>query len=287
MYIILWYTMVIERNTDLEIFFSGENLYGEDFDEIKIKTWYEEEINAYSDIGSGNFSEKYIYSYHGINWYHGFSRFIKNKNQMRVLAIGGYFGDELLPIIDHVSEILILEPSSSFPFHSLNNINIQYIQANYSGKIPIESDSIDLITCFGCLHHIPKISIIIDEINRIIKPKGIVMIREPIISMGDWTKTRKGLTKNERGIPRHILKSILVKSKFNILYERMCFFSINSYFLRVMSYLNVRLYNSVFFVYFDDFICNIPPWKVCYHPRYLLKKIQPTSIFFVLQKQEE
>ena len=72
----------------------------------------------------------------------------------------------------------------------------------------------DLIVCFGALHHIPNVSRIIGEFYRCSEKGGYVLMREPIISMGDWTKKRKGLTRRERGIPLKILRDIIALIRF-------------------------------------------------------------------------
>jgi SAM-dependent methyltransferase len=275
--------MVVNDKFEIEKDLSGDFLYGEDFNDAQTEQWFREEINAYASIGRENHGG-YQYSYHGVNIYHGFKHLPKNKEKIRVLSIGGYYGDELLPIIEKISEIFILEPSNSFINKTLNNVKITYLMADPSGKIPIETNSIDLITCFGALHHMPKIMPILGEINRTLKPNALAMIREPIVSMGDWSKKRIGLTKNERGIPLNIFRQSILNNNFNIIHERLCFFLLSSYLVRLFSHLKISLYNFVFFAFWDDLVCNQIPWNIRYHPQTLIKKIQPSCVFFVIQK---
>lgn len=50
---------------------------------------------------------------------------------------------------------------------------------NYDGvNIPAKNNSVDLITCFQSLHHIPNKMNTIKEIARVVKKNGIVIIRE-------------------------------------------------------------------------------------------------------------
>ena len=278
---------MVGNNSEFEKYFTGEFLYGEDFNEIQTKQWFDEETNTNTNIGTKDCSY-YSYSYHGINIYHGFKHLLKNKEKIRVLSIGGFYGDELIPKIREISEIFILElPNFKLPNPNINpvqkNVKITYLEAVPSGKIPVENESIDLITCFITLHHLPKLKPTLNEINRSLKPKGIVMIREPIESLGDWRKYRKGLTKNERGIPIKILRNAILKSNFSILYERLCFFTPNSC---LIGSLKIQLYNSIFFAFLDDLVCNYFPWKIRYHPKNLLQKIQPSCVFYILQKKQ-
>lgn len=47
-----------------------------------------------------------------------------------------------------------------------------------SPHIPLETGSIDLITCIMSLHHIPDVEGMITEIKRVLSPDGLVVIRE-------------------------------------------------------------------------------------------------------------
>ena len=64
--------------------------------------------------------------------------------------------------------------------HSDNNYtDITFTQ--YDGKIlPFSDNSFDLITCLMVLHHIPidNLYILMSEINRVMKPNGILILRE-------------------------------------------------------------------------------------------------------------
>jgi SAM-dependent methyltransferase len=61
--------------------------------------------------------------------------------------------------------------------------NITFSQ--YDGRIlPYSNKSFDLITCLMVLHHIPdnNLNILMSEINRVMKPNGVVIIREHDVS---------------------------------------------------------------------------------------------------------
>ena len=81
-----------------------------------------------------------------------------------------------------------------------------------------------LVTCFGVLHHIPNVSFVMSELGRVLEPGGVMLLREPVISMGDWRKPRRGLTKRERGIPLHLLQRIAVESGFEVIKQSLCMF---------------------------------------------------------------
>ncbi len=47
-----------------------------------------------------------------------------------------------------------------------------------TGGLPFTSKYFSLITCFQVLHHIEEVSIIINELYRVLKSGGIVVLRE-------------------------------------------------------------------------------------------------------------
>jgi SAM-dependent methyltransferase len=263
----------------MDKFFSGESLYGDDFNDNQLETWFFEESSGYADLGAKD-QAKYTYSYHALNKIHGYRWLDKDMKDIRVLSIGGAYGYELKPIIDIIKEIYILEPSNCFKNNDINSVKITYLNADKTGQIPLDDNSIDLITCFGVLHHLPKIMPTIREMQRVLKPGGIALIREPCVSMGDWTKPRRGLTKNERGIPPHIIEKTILDSGLKIEQNRKCEFTINL----VIAMLGYNPYNSIILTRIDDLLSNYLPLKYKYHATTLLDKIRPAGRAYVIRK---
>lgn len=172
--------------------FSGERLYGDDFTEAQIAEWFEDEREGYFSLEP---RASYSYGYHARNWRHGF-RHLPERTFSDVLGIGSAYGDELKPILQHCKNVTILEPSDGF-----QNDRFNYVKPSPSGDLPFPCQSFDLITCFGVLHHIPNVGHVIEEMTRVLRVGGYILVSEPTHSMGDWNRPRKGLTKRERGIP--------------------------------------------------------------------------------------
>lgn len=63
--------------------------------------------------------------------------------------------------------------------------------------LDFESEQFDLITCLGALHRIPNVSMVVNELYRCLGKGGYLLLREPVVSMGDWSVPREGLTKRE------------------------------------------------------------------------------------------
>src|SRR3954468_3349721 len=89
----------------------GDVLYGDDFTISQIQTWYEEETEAYANLGSKE-AEEYTYGYHPLNTLHGFS-FLKGKAFENALGMGAAWGHEFFPVIDQIKNIYIIEPSDN------------------------------------------------------------------------------------------------------------------------------------------------------------------------------
>ena len=116
---------------------------------------------------------------------------------------------------------------------------------------------------------------------RCLKPGGYALVREPIISMGDWRKPRTGLTKRERGIPLPIIKNFVDQAGFQIIHERKCMFSLTS---RLRYIVSGSVFNNAAVVALDALLSVLPIWSTVYHARSVWQKLRPTAIYYVLHK---
>ena len=267
------------KTESLNKYFSGERLYGDNFNEKDIKKWFKDEKEGYSGLMN---TKNHVYGYHQINKTHGFNKLKKVIRFKNVLGFGSARGEEFLPIIDKIDKITIIEPSKKLISKKLGGKKIKYIPPKSNGGINLPDGSFDLIASFGTLHHIPNVSSVLKELSRVLKPTGHMLIREPIVSMGDWTKKRKGLTKRERGIPLDLLRKILKENDLEILSERKIMFPI----LRRMEIKNHRGGNSRSLVLLDYLISLIFSWNNKYHATKFIQKLRPQNVFFVLRKSK-
>ena len=266
-------------------YLSGDALYGDDFGIDQIKKWYEEETEAYADLGSKEL-DKYTYGYHPLNKIHGF-KYLKNKKFDNVLGLGAAWGHEYYPIIDDIKNVYIIEPSDNLRSKKIKNITPAYVMPTIKGDIEFADNFFDLVTSFGTLHHIPNVTFILKELYRVTKPGGYIMLREPIISMGDWTKPRKGLTSNERGIPLQIFRSVIKEMGAEIINEGFCF-AATAFLQRGWSKVSKRpIYTYFPYLLFDKFFSRIMKWNLQYHAESKFKRIAPQSVFYVLRKPVE
>jgi SAM-dependent methyltransferase len=265
-------------------YLKGEKLIGDDFSLREIEKWYKDETEAYADLGS-NETDKYVYEYHNINIVHGFNKLDKNKIFNKVLGIGAAYGNEFEPILDRIKEIHILEPSDQLISDNINGLKPIYKKPSVSGQIDYPDNTFDLITCFGVLHHIPNVTYIMSELYRILKPGGQLLVREPIISMGDWNFPRKGLTKRERGIPLKLFNEMISKIGFKVKSSSYCF-ALSSFLHRKIGHLLKKpIYAYLSYVYFDKIVSTLFAWNLRYHATKPYQRIAPQNIYFVLEKK--
>src|SRR5829696_8171753 len=93
-------------------FLRGDALYGDSLSEPELKRWFAEEAEGYANLGAGD-SRAYVYSYHALNWYHGF-RHLPDRRLGAVLGFGSAYGHELEPIAHRAGAITITDPSEAF-----------------------------------------------------------------------------------------------------------------------------------------------------------------------------
>ena len=262
---------------------SGETIYGDDFTIEQINNWYQEETEAYANLGS-KVQEQYVYSYDALNTLHGFN-YIKDKKFENVLGLGAAWGHEYLPIIGQITNLTIIEPSDNLQSDKLGNVRPLYTKPTVKGKIEFPDNHFDLVTTFGTLHHIPNISYVLAELHRVTKPGGYILLREPVISMGDWRKPRTGLTKNERGIPLKKFRSLFKQLNVEILHEGLCF-CMTAFFQRTwIRFSKKPIFTHKSYVWLYKYLSKMFSWNLRYHSTKMLQRIAPQSVFYVLKKQ--
>lgn len=258
---------------------AGQTLYGDDFTPEEIAAWYEAEQEGYAELGAKDQSS-YHYQYHAWNRFHAY-RHLPERRFARTLGFGSAYGDELEPVIDKIDHVTVVDPSLAFVRDDVHGVPATYIQPGPDGALDVEDGSFDLITCLGVLHHIPNVSSVVRELGRVLAPDGWMVLREPIVSMGDWRRPRQGLTKHERGIPPQLLDEMIRKAGLTVKRRSYCAFPVVRELFK-----GVRngTYNSPLLTRVDSALSRALAWNHHYHPRNKMQKFRPTAAFFLLNK---
>lgn len=265
----------------LDAYLAGDRLYGDDFTLEEIETWFKDEEEAYANLGAKD-RGAYRYGYHALNRRHGYRHILKRRLG-QVLGLGSAYGEELLPVLERIEHITILDPSDAFSdLRRIGTVPCDYRKPNMNGSMPFRSGQFDLITCLGVMHHIPNVSAVMKECHRCLASDGVMLIREPIVSMGDWTRPRPGLTKRERGIPIDIFHRIIGDSGFRIRHKALCIFPPLP---RLAAKLNIGVYRNYGLTALDALLCRIFSRNLTYHRTGIWSKFGPSSAYFVLEKR--
>lgn len=264
----------------MEQYFSGGKLYGDDFEADEITAWYSDEKEGYANLGAKE-TESYRYPYHAAHWFHAF-RHLPQGRLKNVLGFGSAYGHELQGVLDRTMAITIVDPSDAFVRRCIGNVPVKYVKPHPSGDLPFPDETFDLVTCFGVLHHIPNVSHVLTELTRVLTRGGHLAVREPIVSMGDWRMPRAGLTKRERGIPLRLLDAAVQSCHLENVHTAFCEFPLTPLLFRPIR--GRGLYNSRAATWVDAKLAAAFAWKQVYHPRTVMQKIQPASVYMVLRK---
>ena len=110
-----------------------------------------------------------------------------------------------------------------------------------------------------------------------------MLLREPIVSIGNWQSPRPSLTKHKRGIPLSIFYSILVNSGFKIINQKKCFHTITQ---KITSMVPGMSFNDRKSVLFNEILSNFLVWSKKYHPNNIVEKLRPTNVFFTVANRK-
>ncbi|TKB65777.1 MAG: class I SAM-dependent methyltransferase [Nitrospira sp.] len=268
-------------DVDMKMYLSGEKLYGDDFSLEQLKKWVEEEAEGYSGLVR-EAEAAYTYVYHELNKMHGF-QYVKLPQKCIALGVGSANCQEFYPILPYLSHITSLEPSNHFSTDKVGGVPVLHVKPSVDGKMPFPDDHFDVITCFGVLHHIANVTFTIAECFRVLKPGGFMFLREPVVSMGDWRRPRKGLTKNERGIPYALFINMVKRHNYTIVRLTQFDFAPLG---RLLSYFGVSTFSHRSTTVLDYALSQIFAFNKKYHRVTRLEKFGPASVYMCLLKNQ-
>lgn len=263
----------------LEAALRGDAIYGDGFGPDELAAWYADEKEGFADLYA--VGDEAFYPYHAMNRHHGFNRLPPGRRFAHALGIGAAHGREIEPIAGRVTLFTILEPSDQFKGDAIAGTPARWVKPAPSGDMPFDDGTFDLVTCFGVLHHIPNVSHVIAEIARTMRPGGFALIREPIVSMGDWRRSRPGLTKRERGLPRKLFLESLERSGLRVRHEGLCMFRP---WVVIADRLKVPVFDRDWSTKVDAALSSLMRWHTPYHATSAWDNVRPASMFVVAEK---
>ena len=117
-------------------------------------------------------------------WYEHYHRYafskrlVANKRVLDVASGEGYGSHILAQYAHSVIGIDIDKTSVDHAKAKYQNDNLQFIQSSCL-KIPLDSASIDVVVSFETLEHLAEQQEMLAEINRVLKPEGLLIISTP------------------------------------------------------------------------------------------------------------
>jgi SAM-dependent methyltransferase len=261
-------------------YFSGRRLYGDDFNDEQLRDWYESESEGYAKSVLAT-QKKYSYHYHELNRFHFFGR-IEITPGAAAIGLGSAYGHEFEPIAARLGRITIIDPSDEFATNgSLGVTPLEYRKPAVNGKLDIADEQFQLATAFGSLHHIANVSCVVRELYRVLAADGYLLVREPIVTQGDWRRQRKNLTKNERGIPYNLFRKIATDAGFRIEYAALFDFSP---FTRLMAMAGRPAFTSAAATRVDRVLAALFSFNRKYHRVGFYDRFGPASLAMILRK---
>ena len=258
-------------------YFSGAALYGDDFAQADIDAWFADEEHGYAGLVDAD-NMRQGYGYDALNRLHGFGLLEPGRSYRHALGFGSSYGDELMPVARHCRQITLLDASSKFAVKDVGGVPVDYLLATPTGDIGLPDASVDLITCFGVLHHIPNVSKVLREFRRVLAPDGVALIREPTTTMGDWRKPRAGLTRRERGIPLQLFQDMIKDSGFDIVSARDCVFPP---LVKLLGKTGISTFGSALACRADAALSRAFLFNYRYHRGSIWSRFAPGSLFVI------
>jgi len=267
---------------------SGRKLAGDDFTGEQLKLWFKQEKEAYyeDDLSNDGSTDPWYEYMRYTNSLLGFENIKNTPLSIVVLGPGPGVEIEEFSRLYPKCKINFIEASENFKVILKEKFtNSEIIEPYYNGSINLEDSSQDIVIAFSVLHHIPNISYVMSEITRVLKPNGLLLIREPCSSMGDWRLPRSA-TPNERGLAKHFLEEKFkennlqyVKKPVAIIFE-----PINTI---LKKYFKNFKYKPRWIYPFDRFISTLVSFNDYYWRDNIIKKIGPSSYFYIVKKLNE
>ncbi len=264
-----------------ELYFSGRALYGDQFDDAAIAEWCHDEEQGYYELAQReNWDTRD--EYRALYQFHAFSA-LGSRWFDTCLVLGCADGSDVGPIASQVGRFVAIEPAQQWWRPDISGVPAEFRQPSPRNDLPLADGSVDLVVTLGVLHHIPNVSHVLREISRILRSAGVLILREPIHTMGDWRRPRRGVTKHERGLPLAWLNKTLEDVGFRTFRRRYCLMPTTERISRLLRL--PKPYNRRAIVLLDWAMSDLMSWNLHYHRDTLAKKLAPAQVIMCCDKR--
>lgn len=267
---------------DYKNFLDGKNLIGDNATESQSKIWYEEESGAYAKIMNADIAPP-IERSKALNSRH-YSHIFKNQKNLTGFVLGPADATELLPLSRHFKHWYAMEPAPVYQNPDYYTCKVTFVTPSPSNTLyEVPPSSIDVVFSLSVLHHIANVSNVIKEFANALKPGGLLILREPTVTMGNWDRPRKNLTPYERGLPEEYLLKTLSRYGFKIIQNKSSVFSPWNVLCSKLGldYLG----NRKWYIMVDGFLSALTYRFARYYRPHIWQKFAPSVTLLIAQKK--
>ncbi len=260
----------------------GDQLYADDFTSLQLEQFFQEAAPHYSASGAASLAPA-NYGYRELNRQALLRHIPAGRRFDHALGFGCGYGTELAPLAGQIDRLTIIEAGYKYGLDPALTMPTEILAAVPSGDIPLEDQSVDLVTCFGALSYVANVSHVIGEFARVLARGGLLLLREPITNMGlGRTQRGVGLSAHVRGVPRDYLHRRMVANGFAIERETLVgFIAIASLWSLPGP---VVPYNSRMLTALDRAFCRLLGSRVRYHAVNRRQKIRPSELAILARR---
>jgi len=254
----------------------GEELYGDDFTPEQVERWFRDEAEGYSEM-SGDSLIPDNYGYRELNRRTVLRYIPENRRFRHALGFGSGYGAELAPLAHQIDRLTIVEAGQGYGRDPALRMPISVLPAQPTGDLPLGDSSVDLVTCFSVLQYIPNVSHVLGEFARVLESGGLLLLREPVTSMGGGWGTfprGSGVAPHTRGIPLAYFRRQLAPHGFVVERETLTNFPA----IRLLWNLGPVPYNSRTLTSIDLALCRVFAPRQRYHAVSRWQRIRPGGI---------
>ncbi|MBL8327723.1 MAG: class I SAM-dependent methyltransferase [Rubrivivax sp.] len=270
---------VLQDDARVTAAFRGEAIYGDDFSDSEIRQWFADEVHGYSSLEHED-ARNPVYAYGALDAKYAWPHLPPVISE--ALGLGSAYGLEFVQLAGKVQSLTIVEPEQKFWTDQVAGIPARYEMPASDGRLPYQADRFGLVTAFGVLHHIPNVSAVFGELCRVLRPGGLLILREPIVSMGDWRSSRPGLTARERGLPVGCVRDLARSHGMHLRAEHQIGFGP---WLKLCNKLAASsVWNNSSFVGIDRTLSAAFRWNYRYHRTTTWQRFAPTVGVWVCEK---